>query len=136
MQRQRPENFYLREAIPGLYFRADDPRRHGIIMEAARFVFYSEPRAYPEYDGWCVVPFRGMDPEGAHRIGVLSPGLGNGSVSRNHYGQITDDGVGMCLSYDPRVERFSRDIYAIRDEDVPEVEPAGWFVFEPAVSGE
>ena len=39
------------------------------------------------------------------------------------------------INYDINKERFSRDVYPVRDEDVPKVEsPGKWFVFEPGVS--
>ena len=114
----RSENFYVRKPVTGLYFRADDPERHEIAMSLAGFEFFSEPGAYPRYYEWCVVPFRGHDPKGVDRVGEFVPCL-IGFVTRNAYGQVTSDGLGQCLSYDPTEERFSRMVFAVRDEDVP-----------------
>ena len=116
MQRQRPESFYVREVILGLYFRGDDPKRYRLIREATGFKFFSEPGAYEEYGGWCVVPFREGDPKGIEWVGDLVPHM-PGSLSRNPNGQAV--GGTDFLRYDPTSERFSRYIFAVRDEDVP-----------------
>ena len=115
--RRKPKDFYLRDAVPGLYFMADDPERYAIVVNVTGFCFFHEPGC--EYDGWCVVPFRrGLEPRSICDVGRLSPWF-PGSLTTNGYGQVIGNHLGACLSYDETKERFSRDIFAIRDEDVP-----------------
>ena len=129
-QRQIPEDHYLKRAIPGVYFRADDPTKGGIFLDVLEgFQFYHDPHC--EYDGWCVVPFIDQEPTGITDVGSTTL-RGFGSLQhRNANRQATHD---SSLNYNPAGERFSRRIFAVKDERLPptderEPQQGGCFVF-------
>lgn len=118
---------FLIEAIPGFYFKADDPQRHRKIREVTIFQFYSEPRGYWDYNGWCVIPFRNQDPK-ISPVGILEP-ISIGGLEKNTIGQTKNNW--WIFNHDPNSEKFSRHCYAIpEDKLLAKLEEMN-FVFDP-----